>query len=361
MKRRQFLSAGAIGAVGTAIAAPALAQSASPELKWRLTVGGAKSGDLPYAAAEVFARLVGEATDGRFQIQLVPSPDAGPVLDAVANGTVDAGYESLSTSFGKNPALALLSSVPFGLNTRGQSAWFVAGGGLDLANEVLAKSGLYGLPGGNVGASMGAWSRRELRSLDAIRGLKVRAPGFAGSVFERLGAAPQSSTAAEAIAALRGGTLDAAISSGPIEDERSVLAKAAPFIHYPGWWEGGATLFFLFNAAKWRELTKPYQAVVNAAAAAAGLDLTARHDARNPAALRRLVGAGAQLRAFPQEVLEAAYKAASDLCSELSAGNADFKTLWDSIRAFRGEEYLWFQVAEYTFDNFMIRARARGG
>jgi TRAP-type mannitol/chloroaromatic compound transport system substrate-binding protein len=116
----------------------------------------------------------------------------------------------------------------------------------------------------------------------------------------------------------------------------------------------------MINQGKWKDLPKNYQAVVTTAAAYANVDMQAKYDARNPAALRRLVGAGTQLRPFPQEVLEAGYKAANEVYEETSAKNADFKKLYEAVKAFRGEEYLWFQVAEYTYDNFMIRARARG-
>jgi TRAP-type mannitol/chloroaromatic compound transport system substrate-binding protein len=88
--------------------------------------------------------------------------------------------------------------------------------------------------------------------------------------------------------------------------------------------------------------------------------MQAKYDARNPGALRRLVGGGAQLRPFPNEILEASLKAANELYDEISAKNADWKKIYDSYRNFRNEQYLWFQVAEYNFDTFMIRARARG-
>jgi TRAP-type mannitol/chloroaromatic compound transport system substrate-binding protein len=88
--------------------------------------------------------------------------------------------------------------------------------------------------------------------------------------------------------------------------------------------------------------------------------MLAKYDARNPAALRRLLGAGTQLRPYSQEILEAAYKATNEVFDEVSAKNADFKKVVDSVKAFRNEGYLWFQVAEYAYDTFMIRARARG-
>jgi TRAP-type mannitol/chloroaromatic compound transport system substrate-binding protein len=107
-------------------------------------------------------------------------------------------------------------------------------------------------------------------------------------------------------------------------------------------------------------LPKPYRAIAQGAAAQVNGDLQAKYDARNPGALRRLVGGGAQLKPFPQEIMEAALKAANEIYADLSAKNPDFKRAYDSLKSFRNEEYLWFQVAEYTYDNFMIRARARG-
>ena len=124
---------------------------------------------------------------------------------------------------------------------------------------------------------------------------------------------------------------------------------------------GGASIAFWFNKEKLAALPKSYRAILEAAAAYANIDMTAKYDAKNPAALRRLVAGGAQLRPFSQEIMEASFKASNEVYDEISAKNADFKKIWDSMKGFRNEEYLWFQVAEYTYDNFMIRARARGG
>jgi TRAP-type mannitol/chloroaromatic compound transport system substrate-binding protein len=146
----------------------------------------------------------------------------------------------------------------------------------------------------------------------------------------------------------------------PYDDEKLGLNKVAPYYYYPGFWEGGPAIHIFINLQKWNELPKPYQAALQAASGYVNVDTQAKYDARNPAALRSLIGAGAQLRPFSQEIMEAAYKASNEIYDDLSAKNADFKKLYDSFKAFRGEEYLWFQVAEYAYDTFMIRARARG-
>jgi len=170
---------------------------------------------------------------------------------------------------------------------------------------------------------------------------------------------PQQIPGGDIYPALERGTIDAAEWVGPYDDEKLGFNKVAPFYYYPGWWEGGPTLHFMINTAKWNELPKAYKAVAAAAAYAANMDMQAKYDARNPAALRRLVGGGAQLRPYPQEIMEAALKASNELYDELSGKNADWKKVYESHRSFRGEEYLWWQVAEYTFDNFMVRVRAR--
>ena len=362
MERRQFLKTAGIGAAAATVAAPAIAQS-MPEVKWRLTSGFPKSLDTIYGAADVFAKFVSEATDGKFQVQPFA---AGEIVgtfqaaDAVGNGTVEMAHTASYYYVGKDPTFAVTAALPFGLNARQQNAWMYHGGGLDLANEFFAKQNLYALPGGNTGTQMGGWFRKEIKVVADMQGLKMRIAGLAGQIMAKLGAVPQQVAGGDIYPALERGTIDAAEWIGPYDDEKLGFNKVAPFYYYPGWWEGGLTLHFYFNKAKWEELPRQYQSIAQSAAMAANVDMLAKYDARNPAALRRLVGAGAQLRPFPQEIMEASYKAANEVYEEIAGKNADFKKALDALRAFRNEEYLWFQVGEYTFDNFMIRARARG-
>src|ERR1700730_11001352 len=116
----------------------------------------------------------------------------------------------------------------------------------------------------------------------------------------------------------------------------------------------------LINLAKWNDLPKNYQSILEAAAAACNTKQQADYDAKNPLALKRLVAAGTQLRPFSQSIMEACLKASNEVNAETSATNADHKKVWDSIQAFRNDEYLWWQVAEYGYDTFMIRTRTRG-
>jgi TRAP-type mannitol/chloroaromatic compound transport system substrate-binding protein len=362
MKRRQFLQAAGVGLAATAVAKPAIAQS-MPEIKWRLSSGFPKSLDTIYGGAETIAKYVGEASDGKFQIQPFAAGEivgTFQLADAVGNGTVEMGQTASYYYVGKDPTFAFPTAIPWGLNPRMENAWMYHGGGIDLMNEFFAKHNMYGMPSGNTGTQMGGWYRKEMKTVADLQGLKMRIGGLAGQVLAKLGLVPQQLPGGDIYPALERGTIDAAEWVGPYDDEKLGFNKVAPYYYYPGFWEGGAQITAFINLAKWNELPKAYKSLLTAACGYANVDMQAKYDARNPAALRRLVSGGAQLRPFPQEILEASYKASNDLYDELSAKNPEWKKVYEPYRAFRSEEYLWFQVAEYTYDNFMIRARARG-
>jgi TRAP-type mannitol/chloroaromatic compound transport system substrate-binding protein len=362
MKRREFLTAAGVGLASATVAKPAIAQSA-PELKWRLTSSFPKSLDTLYGAAEIFAKAVAGATDNKFQITIFAAGEIVPGLqaaDAVSNGTVEMCHTASYYYVGKDPTFAFGTAIPFGLNQRMIDAWMFSGGGMELMNDFYRKHNIYGIPAGNTGAQMGGWFRKEIKELSDLAGLKMRIGGFAGRALAKLGVVPQQLAGGDIYSALEKGTIDAAEWVGPYDDEKLGFHKVAQYYYYPGWWEGGPMLHNFINLAKWNELPKTYQSIVGSASHVANTWMQAKYDAGNPVALRRLVGGGAQLRPFSQPVLEACYKASNEVYAETSAANADFKKVYDSMLPFRNDQYLWWQVAEYTYDTFMIRARARG-
>ena len=362
MKRRQFLRTAALAAPATAIAAPAVAQSA-PQVRWRLTSSMPKVLDTIFGANELVSKYVSEATDGRFTIQNFAAGEIVPglqALDAVQNGTVEVAQTPLYYYTGKDPSFACFTTTPFGLNARQQNAWFYHGGGRELQDEFLAKYNLVGFLGGNTGTQMGGWFRKEVKDLADFKGLKFRIGGIAGQVVAKLGVVPQQIAPGDIYAALEKGTIDACEWVGPYDDEKLGFVRVAPYYYYPGWWDGGPTMNVVVDRTKWNGLPRAYQAIFEAAVAYANADMLAKYDARNPAALRRLVAAGAQLKPFPQSFLDASWTAANELFAEIGAKNAGFKKIMDSLIAFRNEEYLWWQVGEYPYDAYMIRARSRG-
>jgi TRAP-type mannitol/chloroaromatic compound transport system substrate-binding protein len=189
--------------------------------------------------------------------------------------------------------------------------------------------------------------------------LKFRVGGFAGRILAKLGVVPQQLAAGDIFPALEKGTIDAAEWVGPYDDEKLGFVKIAKYYYYPGWWEGGAQPHLLVNLANWNDLPKIYQSMIQACAREAGAWMTAKYDVLNPQAVKRLVASGAELRAFPQPVMEACYNAANEIYAELARSNPHFKKLLDSLTAYRSDSYQWLQVAELAFDSFMMRMRTR--
>jgi len=316
-----------------------------------------------YGTAEIFSKAVAEATDNKFQIQVFAANEIVPAVaaaDAVQNGTVEMCHTASYYYFGKDPTFTFATAVPFGLNTRMQNAWLYHGGGMELMNEFYKKFNFIGFPAGNTGAQMGGWFRKEIKGLADLRNLKMRIGGFAGTVMAKLGVVPQQIPGGEIYTALEKGTIDAAEWVGPYDDEKLGFQKIAPYYYYPGWWEGGATLHNFINLDKWNALSPAYKSIVRTASAMANEWMTAKYDAGNPAALKRMLAEGiVQFRQFPAPVMDASLKAALEVYAEVSARNADFKKVWDSMLAFRNDAYLWWRVAEYTYDDFLIRNRTR--
>ncbi len=365
MQRRRFLRTAGIGAAAAAasnmVAAPAIAQS-MPELKWRMTSSFPKSLDTLFGGAERFAKTVAEATDNKFQIHVFAAGEIVPglqVADAVQNGTVEMGQTASYYYSGKDPAFALGTTVPFGLNTRQINAWLTHGGGEQLLNDFYKGYNIYGLCAGNTGAQMGGWFRKEINTVEDLKGLKMRIGSvIAGNVMAKLGVVPQQIAGGDIYPALEKGTIDAAEWVGPYDDQKLGFSKIAPHYYYPGWWEGTAALHVFIGLDKWNSLPKNYQAILRAAAADGVTWVTAKYDAENPKALRELVASGTQLHPFSPAIMDASFAAAQEVYKETSAKSPAFKKLYDSMTAFRRDEVLWFRVAENTFDNFMARMSA---
>jgi TRAP-type mannitol/chloroaromatic compound transport system substrate-binding protein len=356
MKRRDLLkgaglSAGLLGAGGLARAA-----AEGPEVHWRLASSFPKSLDTIYGAAEHLAARVRALTAGRFQIRVFAGGEIVPglqVLDAVSQGTVEAGHTASYYYVGKNMAFAFETALPFGLNARQQNAWMYQGGGLQLVREFLQAYNVISFPGGNTGAQMGGWFRRPIRSLADLKGLKMRIPGLGGQILARLGVVPQTLAGGDIYPALERGAIDATEWVGPYDDEKLGFYKIAKYYYYPGWWEGGPQLSFYVNLAKWRSLPAPYQAAFEVAAAEANLAMLAAYDAKNPPALQRLLRSGVRLRPYPKDIMLAARREAFALYEEEAARNPDFRRLYTEWLKFRDASIQWFKVGEAPYANFL--------
>ncbi len=359
IQRRSFLKKAGLAAglgltAGMGGWAPAV--HAQPTLRWRLASSFPKSLDALMGPAEIFAKLVGAMSGGKFTITVHPAGELIPafgVVDGVQNATVECCHTAPYYFFGKDDTFALGTAIPFGLNSRQLTAWMFEGNGLKLMREFLRGYSIINFPMGNTNAQMGGWYRKEIRSLADMKGLKMRTAGIAGKVQERLGVVTQSIPGGEIYQALEKGTIDAVEFVGPYDDYKLGFYKVAPNYYYPGWWEGSAQTDLYVNIKAYEALPAEYKAMIEAATGYAHVMMSANYDVKNPIALKQLVAAGAKLHRFPKDVMDAAFKEATALYAELSAKNPRWKKIYDDFVKFRADQNMWFRFAEAGFDDFM--------
>ncbi len=355
MDRRSLIKNAGIAGVLAAGVAPAVHAQAA--IRWRLASSFPKSLDTIYGGAEVFANAVKAMSGGKFEISVHAGGELMPpfgVVDGVQAGTVEMCHTVPYYFYGKNPAFALGSAVPFGLNARQMTAWMRHGNGRKLMNELYAKYNMVSFAGGNTGTQMGGWFRKEIKSVADFKGMKMRlGGGLVGEVMQKLGAVPQSIPGGEIYQALEKGTIDAAEWVGPYDDQKLGFNKVAPFYYYPGWWEGGPEVDFFINQKAFDALSAENKAIVDAASALAATDMLSKYDALNPTALKQLVAAKTKVLPFSQAVLEASFKASMEVFAANDAKSPEWKKIYADMRAFQRDQVSWFRYAENRFDNFM--------
>jgi TRAP-type mannitol/chloroaromatic compound transport system substrate-binding protein len=367
LKRRDFLKKSAVGATGAAALAAcgggetgAAVQGSSgvtgPRVSWRLATSFPRSLDLIHGSGERIAERVAAITDGNFTIRVYAAGEIVPalqVMDAVQQGTVQCGVSPGYYYIGKNPALAFDSSVPFGLSTRQQIAWFYHGGGLDLLNAVYADFGIVSFPAVSTGGQMGGWFRNPVDSLSELRGLSMRIPGIGGEIMARLGVTVQVLGGGDIYPALERGAIDATEWVGPYDDEKLGFYQIAKNYYYPGWWEPGLTGSLLVSLDAYNQLPTAYQEALKSACAETISNSLAAYDAANPLALQRLVqDHGVTLQQYAPEIMEAAWTESTAYLEDQAAADATFRTVYDNWKAFRAQAYPYFAGNELAFANF---------
>lgn len=322
---------------------------------WRLASSFPRSLDIIYGSAEHFAERVSQLTGGRFTIRVYTAGELVPglqVMDAVQQGTVQAGHTVSYYYLGKNPALAFDSVVPFGLNARQQNAWLQQGGGLTALREVFAEFGIVQFPCGNTGAQFGGWFRKPISSVADLRGLRMRMPGLGGEVMARLGVSVQALAGGEIYSALERGTIDATEWVGPHDDERLGFQRIAKYYYYPGWHEPGVTISLMVGQKAWDELPESYRYAVECASAEQNAQMLERYDHANPIALAKLIAGGVQARAFPDDVMQAAWRESEALLNEYAARHAAFGRIYESWKGYREQSSRYLSSAEQSYANF---------
>lgn len=360
MIRRRLLSVVTAGATAT-LAMPSIAQS-QPTIRWRMPSSFPKSLTTLFGDAQSIASNVSNLTDGKFTITPFGAGELVPplsVLDAVQNNTVECGHTSGFYYIGKEPALVFDTGVPFGMGPRQHEAWMNFGGGLELMSEIYQRFNIVQIPCGNTGAQMGGWFRKEMKTPADFKGLRIRAAGFLGHVYVKLGATPQQLPAGEIYQALEKGIIDAVEFVGPYDDEKLGFNKVAKYYYAPGVLERGASLTLLVNKTAWGGLPSSYQAALKAACAQASTEMLAKYDTFNVPALKKLIGSGTKLGYWSRPIMEAMQKATTTVMQEQSASNETFRKVYEQWKTFLDDQVLWSSINDGAAEQFINNSRRK--
>jgi TRAP-type mannitol/chloroaromatic compound transport system substrate-binding protein len=359
MDRRSVIKNAGIASVLAAGIAPAV--HAQANVRWRLASSFPKSLDTIFGSAVKFSETVKALSGGKFEVSVHAAGELMPafgVVDGIQNGTIEMAQTAPYYFTGKNSIFAFGCAVPFGLTARQMDSWMEHGNGRKLMDAFYAQYNIKSKSAGNTGTQMGGWYRKEIKTVADLKGLKMRmGGGLFGEAMAKLGVVAQNMPAGEVYQALEKGTLDATEFVGPYDDEKLGFNKVAPFYYYPGWWEGGAELEFFINSKAYAALSPEFQAIVDAASQVAARDMTAKYDAFNPVALKRLVAAKTQLKAFPKEIMDAGFKSSMEVFAEHEAKSEEFKKIHQDMRAFQRDQLLWARFSEFRFDSYLTSVK----
>lgn len=353
MNRRNLMKNISLGAVAAgAMSVVGLAQAQSKAtVVWRCQTSFPKSVDTLDGAARMISEIVKKLTGGKFEIQVFAAGEIAPALqalDVTKDGTVECSYTCGYYYPGKDISLAIDTAVPFGLLARQQQAWFYQGNGLKLLREVYADQNVINFPAGNTNTQMGGWFRKDILSVDDLKGLKMRIPGLGGKVMAKLGVTPVALPGNEIYTALEKGTIDGTEWVGPYDDEKLGLQKVAPFYKYPGFQEPGAQVSFLANKDAYNKLPQEFKDALEAACRIVNSDVMSKYDALNPLALAKLMQSGAKVGSYPKDMLIAAKKAAEEVLAEEANNNVRFKAIMEDMSKFQRIQNAWLSTNDFV-------------
>lgn len=356
MKRRDVIKKGLVGAGGvaaaTTISAPAIAED-----RVEITMVSTWPRDFPGlgTGAQRFAERVSNMTNGRIKVNYFAAGErvgAFDAFDEVASGNAQMYHGAEYYWTGKHPAYGFFTAVPMGLTASEMNAWIRYDGGQELWDELAGEFGLKGLMCGNTGVQMGGWFRNEINSIDDFQGLKMRMPGLGGSVLSKIGASPVSLPGGQIYENLISGAIDATEWVGPWNDEIMKFYEAAKYYYYPGYHEPGSMLSVGMNKKWWDGLSRSDQLIIEAAASMENDVMFSEYNAKNGAALQRLISQqGVRLRKFSDDIFDAFGEAAQEVFEETSDHSALASRVVDSFRNARSEIGAWTSISDVEYIN----------
>lgn len=372
LERRSFISKTVAGtAAAGALAFPMVAK-AQQTFNWKMTSAYGKGSpfymDGPGSATDL-AKRIREMSGGRLNIQVFGAGELIPAFegfDAVRAGTVEMNHANSYFWTGKTFAAQYFTAVPFGLNFQGMNGWLYDGGGIELWNEVYAPFGMVAMPCGNTGVQMTGWFKKEINSVNDLKGLKMRIPGLAGKVYANLGVDVKVLPGGEIFPALERGVIDAAEFNNPSSDRVLGFPDVAKNYYVQSYHQAVECFEILFNKTKFDALPDEHKALLRHSAEAASADMSWKLQDRYSADLLAMAQQQqVNVRPTPTPILDAQLAAWNRVIERMEGDNSNpnngplFKEICDSQRAWCrrvGNFFLRYQVSPVrSFNHFFAR------
>lgn len=359
MKKSIFLKAAIVLSLGISVLGfTGLAKADSDKkVRWKLAETWGPNFPIFGDASKNMAKMVKEMSNGRFIIRIDSSnKHKSPlgIFDFVKTGQYQMGHSGSYYWKGKNFNTLFFTTTPFGMTAPEQYAWFYYGGGMELMKKVYDQYGILSFPGGNTGNQMGGWFKKEINSVEDLKGLKMRIPGFAGEVLARLGAKPTNIPSGELYTALERNTIDALEWVGPSLDLRMGFHKIAPF-YYTGWHEPATELQFMVNEKAYNALPKDLQKILTVAMKAAAYDMYAQsyHESAMNLATLEQDYPNVKMRSFPKSVMNAISKTNQDLLKEFAEKDDMTAEILKSLSEYKKKARAWTNLSDRAYlDSF---------
>lgn len=356
MKRRDFLKKAGVVTASASLSPLIFANAQNRKFRWGMPTSWPTALDTIYGGATDTARLINELTDGDVEIEVFPAGaqiGAFEVYDAVSSGAFEMAHAAPYYFINKDPTHAFFTAVPFGLDAQQINAWYYAGDGQALFEELTHRDNVQAWPAGNTAAQTSGWFKKEINTVADLQGLTMRFPGFGGQVMSRVGVNVQNLPGGEIFLALDTGVIDAADWVGPYDDKILGLNRAAKYYYFPSWAEPGAALAAYINLDVYNGLPEDIQAAIRTATAEANQLMLAKYDARNGEALKSLIDEGTEVRFLSKEILDRLHAATDEIHEQNASGNELYRKVLDNYRSFQESVRSWHAVSQHPYNSYI--------
>ena len=355
MKRRNFLkSIGGSLALSSLLINSSNAVEQKNEYKWKMVTSWPKNFPGLGVGAENLANLINKLSNNRIKVKVYGANELIPpleVFDFVSSGGAELGHSGAYYWKGKSAACSFFSSVPFGMNSQEMNAWLYYGGGLQLWEKLYKEFNLIPRPAGNTGVQMGGWFNKEIKSVNDLKGLKMRIPGLGGEVLSRAGGVPVTLAGSEIFTALQTGVIDATEWVGPYNDRAFGLHKAAKYYYYPGWHEPGPSIECIINKNAYDSLPEDLRLIIDISCKAINIDMLSDYTAKNNLALQFLKSKDIKILKFPDEVLIKLKSISKEILTEIGRTDSITQEVYNSYMKFNENVSPWTDISDKAYLN----------